>query len=326
MAEINMIQALNLAMREALARDDSVVLLGQDIGVDGGIFRATMGLIEDFGEDRVIDTPLAEAGILGMSVGMALNGLRPVAELQFSGFSYQGFHQMENHAARFRWRTQGRFPVPMVARMPYGAGVRALEHHSESRETYYAHTPGLKTVIPSGPRTARALLAAAIRDADPVVFYEPKALYRAFKEEVPDEAETLPLDKAEVVREGSDITLIAYGAMLPRAMEAARRLEEAEGVSAEVIDLRSIAPLDEATLTASARKTGRVVVVHEAARHLGPGAEISARLSDTVFFHLEAPVKRVAGYDMHPPYFAREQLYLPSPERIFDEALDTLKT
>jgi len=326
MAELNMIQAINLAMRQALERDESVVLLGQDIGVDGGIFRATMGLIEDFGEHRVVDTPLAEAAIIGMSVGMAFNGLRPVAEIQFSGFSYQGFHQMENHAARSRWRTRGRFPVPMVARMPYGAGVRALEHHSESRETYYAHTPGLRTVIPSGPRTARALLAAAIRDPDPVVFYEPKALYRAFKEEVPDEDETISLDKAEIVREGKDITLIAYGAMLPRTLEAASRLAEEDGAEAEVIDLRSIAPLDEETLAASAKKTGRVVVIHEAARSLGPGAEVSARLNDSVFFHLEAPVKRVAGYDMHPPYFAREQLYLPSPARILHEARDTLET
>jgi len=325
MTELNMIQALNLAMRQALEQDDSVMLLGQDIGVDGGIFRATMDLIEAFGEERVIDTPLAEAGILGMAVGMAMNGLRPVAEIQFSGFSYQGFHQMENHAARYRWRTRGRFPVPMVARMPYGAGVRALEHHSESRETYYAHTPGLKTVIPSGPRSARALLSAAIKDNDPVVFYEPKALYRAFKEEVPDEDETYPIGQAEIVREGSDITLIAYGAMLPRTLEAAHRLAEEDGVDPEVIDLRTIAPMDQETLTASAKKTGRVVIVHEAPQSLGPGAEISARLVDNVFFHLEAPIKRVTGYDTHPPYFAREQLYLPSPARIYDEARDTLR-
>lgn len=326
MSELNMVQALNLAMRQALEQDESVALLGQDIGVDGGIFRVTMDLIEAFGAERVIDTPLAEGGILGMAVGMALNGMRPVAELQFSGFSYQGFHQMENHASRFRWRTRGRFPVPMVARMPYGAGVRALEHHSESREVYYAHTPGLKMVIPSSPRSARALLSAAIKDNDPVVFYEPKALYRAFKEEVPDEDETYPIGKADVVREGSDITLISYGAMLPRTLEAARRLADEDGADPEVIDLRTIAPMDEQTLTASAEKTGRVAVVHEAPQSLGPGAEVSARLADRVFFSLEAPVKRVTGYDTHPPFFAREQLYLPSVARIIDEARDTLTT
>lgn len=323
MTERNMIEAVNLAMREALERDAGVVILGQDVGVDGGIFRATMGLIEDFGEDRVIDTPLAEAGIVGMSVGMALNGLKPVAEMQFSGFSYQGFHQVENHAARYRWRTNGRFPVPMVLRMPYGAGVRALEHHSESREIYYAHTPGLKMVIPSGPRNARALLAAAIADPDPVIFYEPKALYRAFKEDVPDEPETLPIGKAEIAREGADVTIIAYGAMLPRAMQAADKLAE-QGVEAEVVDLLTLSPLDEATLVASAEKTGRVVVVHEAAMSYGPGAEITARLNDKAFFSLEAPVKRVTGYDIHPPFFAREQLYLPTVSRIVDETLDTM--
>lgn len=323
MAELNMIQAVNLALREALAGDPSVVLLGQDVGVDGGIFRATVDLIEEFGPGRVIDTPLAESGILGMAVGMALNGLRPVAEIQFSGFAYQGFHQLENHAARFRWRTRGRFPVPMVARMPYGAGVRALEHHSESREAYWAHTPGLTMVIPSGPRKARALLAQAIRYPDPVVFYEPKALYRAFREEVPEEPETLPFGKAEVVRAGSDITMIAYGAMLVRTIAAAEALEK-EGVRAEVIDLMTISPLDEATIIASVKKTGRALVVHEAARSFGPGAEICARIIDKAFFELEAPVKRVTGYDLHPPFFAREQGYLPSVARILDEARETL--
>jgi len=322
-AELNMIQALNLAMKEALEADPNVVILGQDVGVDGGIFRATVGLIEAFGPERVIDTPLAESGILGMSIGMCFNGLRPVAEIQFSGFSYQGFHQMENHAARFRWRTRGRFSVPMVARMPYGAGVRALEHHSESREAYYAHTPGLTMVVPSGPRKARALLAAAIADPDPVVFYEPKALYRAFREEVPDAPETLPLGQAEVVRTGRDITMIAYGAMLPRTLAAAEELDK-EGVQAEVIDLMTISPLDEATIVASVRRTGRALVVHEAAMSFGPGAEVCARIIDKAFFELEAPVKRVTGYDLHPPYFAREQHYLPSVSRIVDEARETL--
>ncbi|GAB4120219.1 MAG: alpha-ketoacid dehydrogenase subunit beta [Rhodothalassiaceae bacterium] len=323
MTEMTMIEAVNRALDEALARDPDVVVLGQDVGVDGGIFRATLGLIEKYGANRVIDTPLAESGILGMALGMSFNGMKPVAEIQFSGFSYQAFHQLENHAARFRWRTRGRFPVPMVARMPYGAGVRALEHHSESREAYWAHTPGLKIVIPSGPRAARALLLAAIDDPDPVVFYEPKALYRGFREEVPDEPETMEIGRARIAREGRDITMIAYGAMLPRTLEAAERLS-AEGVLAEVIDLLTLSPLDEATLLASAQKTGRVLVVHEAARSFGPGAEICARLNDKVFFSLEAPVKRVTGYDIHPPFFAREQYYLPSVARILDEARDTL--
>lgn len=323
MAELNMIQAVNLAMREALADDESVVILGQDVGVDGGIFRATIDLIEEFGEERVIDTPLAESGIIGMSVGMAVNGLKPVAEMQFSGFAYQAFHQIENHVARFRWRTAGRFTMPIVIRMPYGAGVRALEHHSESREAYWAHTPGLKVVIPSGPRKARALLAASIKDPDPVIFYEPKALYRSFKEDVPDEPETLVIGKAEVVRAGEDITMIAYGAMLPRTMEAAERLEK-DGVKAEVIDLMTVSPLDEETIITSVKKTGRVLVVHEAARSFGPGAEICARINDKALFYLEAPVNRVAGYDIHPPYFAREHHYLPSVARIVDEARETL--
>lgn len=324
MAELNVIQAINLAMREALADDESVVILGQDVGVDGGIFRATIDLIEDFGADRVIDTPLAESGIIGMSVGMAVNGLKPVAEMQFSGFAYQAFHQIENHIARFRWRTAGRFPMPVVIRMPYGAGVRALEHHSESREAYWAHTPGLKVVIPSGPRKARALLAASIKDPDPVIFYEPKALYRAFREEVPDAPETLVIGKADVMREGDDITMIAYGTMLPRTLEAAEHLAK-DGVKAEVIDLMTVSPLDEETIIASVKKTGRVLVIHEAARSFGPGAEICARINDKALFYLEAPVNRVAGYDIHPPYFAREHHYLPSVARIVDEARETLR-
>ncbi len=323
MPELTMVEALNLALKEKLAEDDRVVILGQDVGVDGGIFRVTLGLIEEFGPERVIDTPLAEAGIIGMAIGMAMNGLIPLPEMQFSGFSYTAFHQIENHVARYRWRTRGRFPMPMVIRMPYGAGVRAFELHSESREAYWAHTPGLKVVIPSTPRKARALLRAAIEDPDPVVFYEPKAIYRAFREEVPEEPETLAIGKAEVVREGTDITLIAYGAMMPRTLEAADMLA-AEGISAEVIDLMTISPIDDETITASARKTGRVVVVHEACRSFGPAAEIIARLNDKVFFHLEAPVARVTGYDMPPPFFAREQLFLPSPQRIADEARATL--
>ena len=274
MAKMTMVQALNLALRQEMARDDGVVILGEDVGVDGGVFRVTDGLIDTFGENRVLDTPLAESGIVGMSIGMAVYGLKPVCEIQFSGFTYENFHQIESHASRLRWRSRGRFTVPMVLRAPYGGGVRALEHHSESREAFWAHMPGLKMVIPSGPRNARALLVSAIRDPDPVIFYEAKALYRAFREEVPEEAETLPIGSSRIAREGRDLTLIAYGAMLRPTLEAAERLAEVDGVSAEVIDLLTIAPLDDSLFVASVKKTGHALLVHEAPRSFGPGAEI----------------------------------------------------
>jgi pyruvate dehydrogenase E1 component beta subunit len=268
---------------------------------------------------------LAESAIVGMAIGMAAYGLRPVCEIQFSGFAYHNFHQLENHAARLRWRTQGRYPVPMVLRAPYGAGVRALEHHSESREAYWAHTPGLKTVIPSGPRNARALLVSAIRDPDPVVFYEAKALYRAYREEVPNEVETLPIGQPQIAREGTDVTLIAYGAILRPTMAAAKQLAESDGIQAEVIDLLTLSPLDDALLIASVTKTGRAVIVHEAPRSFGPGAEIVARIMEGAFFHLEAPIERVTGFDVIIPLFSRESHYLPSPARIVDAARRTLK-
>jgi len=323
MAEKTMIEALNLALHQEMEADDSVLVLGEDVGVDGGIFRLTEGLIETFGERRVIDTPLAESAIVGMAIGLAVYGLKPVAEMQFSGFSYLAFHQLESHAGRLRWRSQGRHAVPMVVRMPYGAGVRAREHHSESREAYFAHTPGLKMVIPSGPRNARALLLAAIRDPDPVIFFEPKALYRSHREQVPDEPETLPLGEARVVREGGDITLVAYGAMLSRTLEAADRLAE-DGAEAEGIDLLTLSPLDDATIARSVRKCGRAVVVHEAPRSFGAGGEIVARLVENVFYHLEAPIRRVTGFDIHVPFFAREQAYLPDVPRIVRAARETL--
>jgi pyruvate dehydrogenase E1 component beta subunit len=324
MPKLTMINALNLALKQEMEKDDSVIVLGEDVGVDGGVFRVTEGLLDAFGEMRVIDTPLAEAGIVGFSVGMALYGLKPVCELQFSGFSYLAMHQFESHAARLRWRSRGRYTVPMVARMPYGGGVRALEHHSESREAYYAHTPGLKMVIPSGPRTARALLVSAIRDPDPVIFFEPKLIYRAFREEVPEAEETLPIGVSQVVREGADLTMISYGAMLRRTLEAAEKLAEEDGVEAEVIDLLTISPLDDDAFTASARKTGRVVIVHEANRSFGPGAEIIARLVEKSFFYLEAPIQRVTGFDTIFPAFAREQAYLPDVARIVHGARETL--
>ena len=324
MAKMTMVQAINLALQQEMAKDDRVVLLGEDVGRDGGVFRVTDGLIGQFGPQRVVDTPLAESAIVGMAIGMAVYGLHPVCEIQFSGFAYQAFHQLENHAARLRWRSQGRLSVPMVMRAPYGGGVRALEHHSESREAYWAHTPGLKTVIPSGPRNARALLTAAIRDPDPVIFYEAKGLYRAFREEVPEEEETLPIGRPQIVREGSDLTMIAYGAMVRPAMEAADTLRTDDGVETEVIDLLTISPLDDSLLLQSVAKTGRAVVIHEAPRSFGPGAEIVSRLMEGAFYHLEAPIARVTGYDLVIPFFSREQWYLPNARRIVDAARRTL--
>jgi pyruvate dehydrogenase E1 component beta subunit len=325
MAKRTMVQALNLALHQEMEKDDRVIILGEDVGVDGGVFRVTEGLRDKFGATRVMDTPLAESVIVGASIGMAVYGLRPVCEIQFSGFSYLAFQQLESHAARLRWRSQGGLHVPMVLRTPYGGGVRALEHHSESREAYYAHTPGLKMVIPSGPRTARGLLVSAMRDPDPVVFFEAKSIYRAFREEVPDEEETVPIGKAEVVREGDDITLITYGAMLRRTLRAADALQEENGASVEVIDLLTISPLDHGTVAESARKTGHVVIVHEAARSFGPAGEIAMRLIEESFWYLEAPIGRVTGFDVPFPLLAREQAYLPDEGRIVAAARESLK-
>ena len=321
---MTMVQALNLALRQEMENDDSIILLGEDIGVDGGVFRVTDALIDRFGEDRVLDTPLAESAIAGMAIGMAVYGLRPVCEIQFSGFSYQNFHQIENHAARLRWRSQGRYHVPMVMRTPYGGGVRALEHHSESREVYWAHTPGLKMVIPSGPRNARALLVAAIRDPDPVIFYEPKAVYRAFREEVPEKEEVMAIGKSQVVREGQDLTMISYGAMMRPTLEAAAELKEKSGVAAEVIDLLTIAPLDDELFVQSVLKTGRAVIVHEAPRSFGAGAEIITRIMEKAFYYLEAPIERVTGFDITMPLFSREKAYLPDAQRIVNAATKVL--
>jgi pyruvate dehydrogenase E1 component beta subunit len=319
-----MVQALNLALTQEMEKDDSIVVLGEDVGVDGGVFRVTDGLIEKYGEDRSLDTPLGEAGIVGMAIGMAIYGLRPVAEIQFSGFIYQAFHHIEQHAARMRWRSRGRFTAPMVIRAPYAAGVRALEHHSESREAYFAHTPGLKMVIPSGPRNARALLLAAIRDPDPVIFFEPKSIYRAFREEVPEEEEVMEIGKSVIAREGSDLTMVSWGAMMRPTMQAAETLEKEDGVQAEVIDLLTISPLDDMLFTQSLKKTGRMVVVHEAHRSFGPGAEIVARVNEKSFWYLEAPIKRVTGFDVIVPLFARERAYLPGADRVLRAARETL--
>ena len=319
-----MVKALNLALLQEMERDGDVLVIGEDVGVDGGVFRVTEDLHRTFGSKRVIDSPLAEAAIIGTGLGMALYGLRPVCEIQFSGFAFQCFHQIENHCARYRMRSQGRFQVSMVIRMPYGGGVRALEHHSESEEQFYAHIPGLKMVIPSGPRNARALLVSAIRDPDPVIFFEHKGLYHAAREEVPDESEALPLGRAQVVREGDDLTLIAYGAMLRVAREAADTLAQEDGAQAEVIDLLTISPLDRETLIASVAKTGRAVVVHEAPRSFGPGAEIAASIMDGAFLALEAPIARVAAWDVPFPGFAREKASVPELARVLAAARETL--
>ena len=324
MAKLNLVKALNLALLQEMERDEDVLVMGEDVGVDGGVFRVTEDLHRKFGSKRVIDSPLAEAAIIGAGVGMALYDLKPVCEIQFSGFAFQCFHQIENHVARYRMRSQGRFHVPMVIRMPYGGGVRALEHHSESEEQFYAHIPGLKMVIPSGPRNARALLVSAIRDPDPVIFFEHKGLYHAAKEDVPDEIETLPLGRAQVVREGTDLTLIAYGAMLRLAREAAETLAEEDGAQAEVIDLLTISPLDRATLVTSVQKTGRAVVVHEAPRSFGPGAEIAASIMDGAFLSLEAPIQRVTSWDVPFPGFAREKANVPDLARVLAAARETL--
>jgi pyruvate dehydrogenase E1 component beta subunit len=324
MAKLNMVKALNLALRQEMEKDGDVVVIGEDVGVDGGVFRVTDDLQRTFGSQRVIDSPLAESAIIGTSVGMALYGLKPVCEIQFSGFAFQCFHQIENHAARYRNRSQGRFHCQMVIRMPYGGGVRALEHHTESEEQFYAHVPGLKMVVPSGPRSARALLVSAIRDPDPVIFFEAKGLYHAGREEVPDDAEALPLGQARVVREGRDLTLIAYGAMLRVVSEAADQLQAEDGVSAEVIDLLTVAPLDRLTLVTSVQKTGRAVIVHEAPCSFGPAAEIATSIMEGAFLSLEAPIKRVTGYDVSFVGFAREKANVPDVARVVAAARETL--
>jgi pyruvate dehydrogenase E1 component beta subunit len=299
-----------------MERDERVVVFGEDVARVGGVFRVTEGLLGRFGPKRVLDTPVSEAGIIGCAIGMAIYGLRPVCEMQFSGFAYFGFHQLNCHAARFRTRSAGQYPIPMVMRAPIGGGIRALEHHNDSEEALYAQSPGLKVVMPSGPRTARGLLASAIRDPDPVVFLEPKRIYRAVREEVPNEEETTPIGKARVLREGRDITLISHGAMVQETLAAADEAENELRISVEVIDLLSLVPMDTATVTASVRKTGRCVIVHEAPSNCSVSAEVIARINEQALLSLEAPIARVTGYDIPYPFFAREQAYLPNVPRI----------
>lgn len=318
MPEVTLVGAVNQALMRAMT-DETVVVLGEDVGVDGGVFRATEGLLERYGAARVIDTPLAETGIAGSAIGMAVQGLKPVAEIQFMGFSYPTLDQMINHAARLRNRTRGRLSCPMVLRMPFGGGIRAPEHHSESTEALYAHIPGLRVVIPSSPKRAYGLLLAAIRDPDPVVFLEPKRIYRAVREEVPDDGKALPLDTCFTLREGSDITLVTWGASVKETLAAADALEE-DGVSAEVIDPATLKPLDFDTILHSVQRTGRCVIVHEAALTGGMGAEIAARLAHHGLLDLLAPVERVTGYDTVIPLPRLENEYIPSVERILAAA------
>lgn len=323
MAELTLVESVNLALAHEMAADERVVVLGEDVGVDGGVFRATAGLLERFGPRRVRDTPLAETVIAGMAVGMAAMGLHPVAEIQFMGFSYSTLDHLINHAARMRNRTRGRLSCPMVLRAPYGGGIHAPEHHSESSEALYAHIPGLRVVIPSSPLRAYGLLLAALRDPDPVVFLEPKRVYRLVREDVADDGAALPLDVCFTLREGSDITLVSWGAMLHETLQAADRLA-ADGVSAEVIDVATLKPLDADTILESVAKTGRCVVVQEAPLSGGLGGEIAARLADQGLLSLLAPVKRVAGYDTVMPLPRAEHRYMPSTARIVATAREVL--
>jgi pyruvate dehydrogenase E1 component beta subunit len=321
---LTLVQAVRDGLYTEMRRDDDVLVLGEDVGKNGGVFRATEGLFEEFGGDRVIDTPLAESGIVGTSIGMAAYGLRPVPEIQFSGFVYPAFDQLVSHAARMRTRSRGRFTLPMTVRAPYGGGIRAPEHHSESKEAFYAHEPGLKVVIPSTPHDAKGLLAASIRDPDPVIFLEPKLIYRAFREAVPEAGYTVPLGEAAVRREGTDVTVVTWGAMVRTTMDAVELLVE-EGYDPEVIDLRTVSPMDREAVVDSFEKTGRAVVVHEAPKTGGLGGEIAAFLQEEALLYQEAPVVRVAGYDVPYPLYALEDYYLPSVARVEEGIREALE-
>ena len=311
-----MVQAICDALKVALENDPRVILLGEDIGKNGGVFRATEGLWELFGEERVMDTPLAEAGIIGSSIGLAVGGFRPVAEVQFMGFIYPAMEQLVTHAARLRTRTQGRYPASMVVRVPYGGGIRAPELHSDSTESLFVHIPGLKVVTPSTPKDAKGLLLSAIEDPDPVLFLEPMQLYRSVKEEVPEGWYEVPIGQARKVTDGEDVTLIAWGTMVPVAKKAAEAAKK-EGISCDLIDLRSLSPLDEETIIHSVKNTGRVVIVHEAPRTAGVGAELTALINEQAFLYLEAPVTRVTGYDVPVPMYALEDDFRPDVKRVY---------
>jgi pyruvate dehydrogenase E1 component beta subunit len=323
MAVVNNIEALNIGLTQAMERDDTILVFGEDSGFEGGVFRATKGLQEKFGKKRCFDTPLTEAGIVGSGIGMAINGLKPVAEIQFQGFIFPAINQIMVHAARMRNRSRGRYTVPMVIRMPYGGGIRALEHHSESIEGLLAHIPGLKVVIPSNPYDTKGLIVAAINDPDPVIFLEPKRIYRAFKQEIPDEIYEVPIGKARVVTEGDDITVVAWGALVPEAIKAVEILKE-KGIGVDLIDLRTIAPMDTETIIESVKKTGRFLVVHEAVKSFGPGAELISVVNEKAFLNLEAPPSRLTGFDITVPLAKGEHHFIITPEQIVDKVEELL--
>ncbi len=323
MSEMTLVQAVNSGLAEAMRADPDVLILGEDVGVNGGVFRATEGLFKEFGAERVVDTPLSETGIVGAAIGMALYGLKPVAEIQFLDFIYPAFDQIVSELAKLRYRSGGQYPCHVVLRAPYGGGVKGGLYHSQSTEAYFAHTAGLKVAIPSTPADAKGLLLTAIHDEDPVIFLEPKRIYRSVSGEVPDGDHRVPFGQVRHVREGTDLSIFAYGAMIPPSVEAAEALA-AEGISAEVIDLRTLVPLDEAAVVASVEKTGRAVIVHEAARFCGFGAELAAVLAEKAFYSLRAPVARVTGYDTPFPY-ALEHVYLPDADRIVSAARATVR-
>ncbi len=320
MANLTLVQAINLALIQEMEKDDRVLLLGEDIGLNGGVFRATEGLFQRFGGDRVVDAPLAESGIMGTAIGLAMAGLRPIPEIQFEGFLGPAFDQLTNQAARFNSRTRGGLTCPLVLRVPVGGGIHAPELHSDSPEAIYTHTPGLKVVMPSSPYDAKGMLISAIRDPNPVIFFEPKRIYRAFREEVPEDEYLVPIGKARTVCEGEELTMVSWGATVIQCMNA---IEQADR-SIELIDLRTISPIDTETIATSVRKTGRCVVVHEAPKTAGLGAEIAAGVMENCFLHLEAPVQRVCGFDTIMPYYKLELDYLPDAERIGKAINETL--
>jgi len=323
MPAMNLVQAINNALEQEMERDKSVILLGEDIGKNGGVFRVTEGLWQKFGAERVIDTPLAEVGIISTALGLAVAGMKPIPEVQFDGFSIAMFDQLYNHISRMRKRSQGRYHVPLVLRVPHGGGIKAYEHHSESLETYFCHMPGLKVVAPSRPYNAKGLLISAIRDPDPVIFLEPKRVYRAIKEEVPEEEYEIPIGKAEIVQEGSDITLIAWGAMQKTVRQAADDL--ADKYSIEIIDLLTLSPLDRKTIVDSVKKTGRCVVAHEAPKTCGFGAELAATIQEEALLSMKAPVMRVTGYDIPMPMAKLENYQIPDAERVAEAVEKAMK-
>ncbi|WP_299236076.1 alpha-ketoacid dehydrogenase subunit beta [Natronomonas sp.] len=320
---LTLVQAVRDGLKSEMHRDEDVLVLGEDVGKNGGVFRATEGLYEEFGEDRVIDTPLAESGIVGTSIGMAAYGLRPVPEIQFSGFMYPAFDQIVSHAARLRNRSRGRFSCPMVVRAPYGGGIRAPEHHSESKEAIYVHEAGLKVVVPSTPYDTKGLLAASIRDPDPVIFLEPKLIYRAFRGDVPEEPYTVELGEAAVRREGADVSVFTWGAMTRPTLSAAESVAD-DGIDCEVVDMRTLSPMDTDTLLASFEKTGRAVVVHEAPKTGGLAGEITATIQEEALYYQEAPIERVTGFDVPYPLYALEDYYMPEDTRIEEAIRETV--